>query len=97
MILRDLRAQEVHCAQIIERFRPDYARAKAITGILIDDQRAIFARDRAEEAGVCVRNGSQFLRGDLEAIDVRDARVVGAAIEVATVRREDEAFWRGAS
>ena len=94
MALRDLGAKELHCAKGVQHLRLDYGWAEAIAGEFVDDERAVGLRDRAEEAGGGIahrldRFGFGF---EIEAEDVRDASVVGAAIEVAAIRREDETF-----
>src|SRR5215468_9282045 len=74
MLLSDVGAQEMDCARVLQRRGLDDARTKTLAGIFVDDERSVGARDRAEESGRGVGNELGVLGGDIEAIDVRDAR-----------------------
>src|SRR5262245_61333537 len=51
MIVRDLRAEEMDRAGVLQRRWLDYARPEALAGVFVDNERSVCARDRPEEAG----------------------------------------------
>ncbi len=70
-------------------------RREAVARVLLDDQRAVRHRDRAEEAGLRIAHRLEVAGRELVAEDVGNAGEVGAAVQVAAVGREDEALRNG--
>ena len=89
----DLGAEEADGAEIFERRRAGSRRAGSPRPVYSKTtSEPSGARNRPEEAGRGIADRFDLLRRDLEAVDVRDAGVIGAAIEVAAIRREHEAL-----
>jgi hypothetical protein len=63
--------------------------------IVAGEQAPVGERHRAEETGFRVRDRLHLAVVHLVAEDVRDTGVVRAAVEIASVRREDEALRDG--
>src|SRR5690348_11096487 len=94
MLVDDARAEELDGAEVVLHLRRESDRLKALSAIFVGDERAVRLRDRTEEARRGVADGVPFLRGDVEAVNVRNAGVVGRAVERLAVGSEDEAFGR---
>ncbi len=63
--------------------------------VLLDDQRSVRHRDRAEETGLGVADRLEFAGRRLEAEDVGNAGEVGAAVQIPAIAREHEALGYG--
>jgi hypothetical protein len=91
----ELRAEKGDGADVFQRLRIDDRRREAVAHVFLHDQRAFRHRDRAEETGLRVADGLELARSGLEAEYVGNARVVGAAVQVPAIAREDEALGNG--
>ena len=91
----DLRAEEPDRRDILERRGLDPDRHEALARVVEDDQVVVVERHGPEEARLGVGHGLEFTVCDLEAEDVRDTRVIGAAEKVTAVGREHETLGDG--
>ncbi len=92
MRVDDLRAQQFHRAQIVQRLGIDLHRRKSLAGIFIDDQRAILQRNGAEEARHRIAHGIDLSARDFQPVDVGNAGVIGSRIKIAPIGRKHAAF-----
>src|SRR5206468_12686865 len=97
VVLDELLPEELEGADVLESLRLDRRWDETLAGITEYDQGVIVHRNGPEHARLRVGQCPEVLRGDLEAKDVRDPRVVRAAVEVPAVPGEDEVGgYRGA-
>src|SRR5690242_20320223 len=94
MLIDDARAEELNGAEVLLYLRREADRLETLAAIFVGDQGSVRLRDRTEEARRGVADGVPFLRGDVEAVNVRNAGVVGRAVERLAVGSEDESFRR---
>src|SRR4051812_44001361 len=94
MLVDHSSAEELDGSEVVLDLWREANRLKPLAAIFVGDQGTIGLRDRAEEACRSVTDCVPFLRGDIEAVNVRDAGVVGRAVQRPVVRREDEALGR---
>src|SRR5690242_8738475 len=95
MRLNDPSAEELDIAQVLLDVRPEADRLKALAAIFIGDERSVGLRDRTEEAGRGVADGVVLLGGNIEAEDVRSARIIGRPVQALAIGREGEALGNG--
>src|SRR6185295_13887408 len=65
---------------------------KTLAGVFVNDELAVGQRDGAEDAGVHIAHRLELVCRDGEAIDVRNAGVIGRRVDVLSVGREGAAF-----
>jgi hypothetical protein len=70
MVLRDLPAEEAHCADIFGGRRLDARGLQALAGVFVDDERTVSLRDRTEKPRFGVGDGFELCGGDLVAENV---------------------------
>ena len=74
----DLGAEEADGREVLAHLRLDDRRIEAFAGVIIDEQRAVGAELRAEEAGRGVGQHVIFAARDVEPEDVRDAGIISS-------------------
>ena len=95
VLARDLCPEKGDGADILQRLRLDDRRREAVARVFLDDQRTVRHRNRAEEAGLRIADRLELAGRELEAEDVGNAGVIGAAVQVPAIAREYEALGDG--
>ena len=88
--LDHLGAEQANRREVFAHLRLDERRVEPLAGIIIDQERAVGAQLRAEEAGRCVGQNLIFPGCDIEPEDVRDAGIISIAEQRLAVRGERE-------
>ncbi len=90
MLLDHCLAEKADRLDVLDRAVRDLHRHEALGGVEEGEQRLLRDRQRPEVAGQAVGHPLHLLALEVVAEDVRDAGVVGGAVEVAAVGRVDE-------